>query len=131
MGSGEVLGERGEVGIGARIEVAWPLSDPPRGVVLIPRPPQIVDEVGHRLAEGNPSRDPVRRPSQRHRMPSLGGQEMPQLDIVGLLTMGEDPLGRGTHAAQSALCEVPRSAGEDAPGAGQLPEAWGGWGQCS
>ena len=36
-------------------------------------------------------------------MPSLRGQEVPQLDTVIIRTVCEDPLGRGAHAAQSAL----------------------------
>ncbi len=103
MCGGEVLGECSEVGIGARIDVARPLGDPPRNVVLVPRPSQIVDEVGHRFPECGPGRDPVCCPSQRHRMPSLDGQEVPQLDTVVILKVCEDPLGGGTHEAQSAL----------------------------
>jgi hypothetical protein len=101
--SGEVLGECGEVGVGARIDIMWPLGDPPRNVVLVPRPSQIVDEVSYRVPECGPGCDPVCCPSQRHRMPSLRGQEVLQLGTVVILKVCEDPLGRGTHADQSAL----------------------------
>lgn len=85
-----MLGQSSKVGVSTRIEIAWPVGDPPRDIIVVPGPPKIVNEVRHRFPQRNAIRDPIRCSGERHRMPSLRRQEVAQLGIT--LGLREDPL---------------------------------------
>jgi hypothetical protein len=65
-----VLGQSSEVGVGTRIDIAWPVGDPLRDVIVAPGPPKIVKEVRHCFPQRNTICDPICRSSDRHGMPS-------------------------------------------------------------
>jgi hypothetical protein len=100
-----VLGQRAEVGVGTRVEVAGPLGDPLRNVIVVPGPPEIVNEVGHRFAQSDATHDPIRCVSKGHRMPSPRRQDVAQLGAIAILTLRKDPLRRGAHATKSAVTD--------------------------
>lgn len=92
MRSGDVLGQRTEVGVGTRFDVTRPLGNPPCDIVGVPGPPQIIDEVSHRCPERSATRNPVCCSGQGHRMPGLRRQKIVQLRTIAILELREDPL---------------------------------------
>ena len=89
---GDVLGQRTEVGVGTRVEVAGPLGDPLSDVIVVPSPAKIVNEVGHRFAQRDAARDPIRGVRQSHRMPALRRQDIAQPAAIIVHELREDPL---------------------------------------
>jgi len=85
-----VLGQSSEVRVGTRIEIAWPVGDPLRDVIVSPGPPKIVKEVRRCFPQRNAICDPICCSYERHGMPSLRRQEVAQLGVI--LDLREDPL---------------------------------------
>ena len=87
-----MLGQSAKVGVGTRVEVAGPLGDPLRNVIVVPGPPKIVNEVGHRFSQRDATHDPICCVRKGHRMSSSWRQDVAQLGAIATLELREDPL---------------------------------------
>ena len=88
-----MLGQSSEVGVGTRIDIAGPVDDPLRDVIVPPGPPKIVKEIRYCFSQRNPICDPICCSSERHGMLSLRRQEVTQLGVIlVILELRKDPL---------------------------------------
>ena len=88
-----MLGQSSEIRVGTRIEIAWPVDDPLRDVIVVPGPPKIVKEVRYCFSQRNPICNPICCSGKCHGMPSLRRQEVTQLGLIlVILELREDPL---------------------------------------